>query len=312
MGTRMKDAKQNERRLLMEQQRTRLGFTLVELLVVIAIIAVLIALLLPAVQAAREAARRTSCLNNMKQIGIAMHNYHDSHRCLPPGWIGLETATGLPLAEGEPGWGWATFILPQLEAENLAQVLHHESSILAPENSAVLLHNIDTFRCPSDRGENNFELKSETAPGTTVAKVAAANYVGVFGTIEIHTCEGLAAGIECKGDGTFYHLSATRFSNIRDGLSHTMLVGERSSGHGYSTWLGVIPEGAEAMARILGIADHPPNYADGHLDDFRSEHPGGANFVLGDGSVRFVSDQTPLNIYHALATRAGDEPTRTR
>ena len=222
--------------------RPKTGFTLVELLVVIAIIAILLALLLPAVQAAREAARRTTCLNNMKQLGIALHSYHDAFKSLPPGWIGLEVGTtDVPLAEGEPGWGWASMLLPQLELGNVQQdVVHHELPILDAANDEARRYVVATYRCPSDIGKNRFELRAEANANIVVAEIAAANYVGVFGTLELEDCEGLAAGVVCSSDGTFYHLSHTRFRDIRDGLSNTMIVGERSSFHGQSTWLGVI------------------------------------------------------------------------
>lgn len=286
----------------------RYGFTLVELLVVIAIIAILIALLLPAVQAARAAARRTSCLNNMKQLGLAMHNYHNSLGSLPTGWIGLDPIGGAPLSEGEPGWGWASMLLAYLELGNVErELVHHDLPIMDVANAAARRHVIGTYRCPSDIGKELFDLMAEENPNTIVAEIAATNYTGIFGTNELEDCESLPAGVECKGNGTFYHLSKTRFRDIRDGLSNTIIVGERSSLYGQSTWLGVIDGGEEAIARIVGIADHPPNYADGHLDDFRSEHSGGVNFVLGDGAVRFISETIDLKTYRSLATRAGEE-----
>ncbi|MBI81787.1 MAG: prepilin-type cleavage/methylation domain-containing protein [Planctomycetaceae bacterium] len=288
--------------------RIKTGFTLVELLVVIAVIAILIALLLPAVQAAREAARRTSCLNNMKQIGLGMQNYHVTCRTLPPGWIGLSPGTNIPLVDGETGWGWASMILHQLELGNVQDdLIDHKLPVLDPAHQITRKTVVATYRCPSDLGDPTFDLRSEENPNTVVATVATANYVGVFGTTELHDCEGLAAGAKCTGDGTFYHLSRTRFRDIRDGLSNTMILGERSSSHGHSTWLGVIAGGEESLARIVGVTDHAPNNKQGHLDDFRSEHPGGANFVLGDGSVRFLTENVELEIFRSMATRAGGD-----
>ena len=289
-------------------QRTKTGFTLVELLVVIAVIAILIALLLPAVQAAREAARRTSCLNNMKQIGLGMQSYHVTHRTLPPGWIGLSPGTNIPLVDGETGWGWASMILHQLELGNVQDdLIDHRLPILDPAHQITRETVIATYRCPSDLGDPTFDLRSEENTNNVVATVATANYVGVFGTTELHICEGLPAGSKCTSDGTFYHLSRTRFRDIRDGLSNTMILGERSSSHGHSTWLGVIPAGEESLARIVGVTDHAPNNKQGHLDDFRSEHPGGANFMLGDGSVRFLTENVELGIYRSMATRAASD-----
>ena len=289
--------------------RNRTAFTLVELLVVIAIIGVLIALLLPAVQAARESARRTSCLNNLKQFGLALHAYHDSNRLLPPGWLGFDLDSMMPLADGEPGWGWAAHILDYLELGNVSNsLISRELPIARAENEAARRQYLPMFRCPSDIGENFFELSQEGSPETVLAVLPVANYVGVFGTEELDECEDLPVGEICTSDGTFAHLSQTSFRHITDGLSKTLFVGERSSLKGASTWLGVVAGGEETFARVLGIADHPPNYAQGHLDDFRSEHPGGAHFLMGDGSVRFVEDSIDVEaVYPALATIAGEE-----
>ncbi len=289
--------------------RARAAFTLIELLVVIAIIGILISLLLPAVQAAREAARRTSCFNNMRQIGLALHTYHDTHRVLPSGWIAVDPGTQRPLATGEPGWGWAALLLPYLEQSNVqTQLLDMHRAITDPVNEAGRTHVLDVYRCPSDVGTEHFDLPSEDDPNVIVARLAASNYVGVFGTEEIHDCEGLPIGLRCEGSGVFFHLSHVNFASVSDGLSNTIFVGERSARHGYSTWVGSVREGSEAMARIVGVADHPPNTKGAHLDDFSSEHPAGANFLLGDGSVRLINNQIDELVYRAISTRSGGEP----
>jgi len=285
------------------------AFTVVELLVVIAIIGILVALLLPAIQAAREAARRTSCFNNQKQVGLALHQYHDLRGNLPPGWIGFEPGTSRPLAEGEPGWGWASFILPQLEQQTITDgLIDFELPILDSTNASARTQFIPLYRCPSDSPRDElFDLGEESAPMTILTRLAVANYVGIHGTQEVDECEGLPTGEQCVSDGTFYHLSRTRFRDIVDGLSNTIIVGERASRFGFSTWVGSVPEGEEAMARIVGVADHPPNTSNLHLDDLSSEHPQGANFLLGDGSVRLISETIDEQVYQALATRAGEE-----
>jgi len=286
----------------------RIAFTLVELLVVIAIIGVLIALLLPAVQAAREAARRTSCFNKLKQIGLALQNYHDTHHVLPPGWIATEPSTGKPLAEGEPGWGWASMILPFMEQQTVSEsLIDFTRPILDPQNDPARVHVLTDFRCPSDPADDLFDLGTAGNPQTPLTQLATSNYIGVFGTTLIEDCEGLTAGDVCEGEGLFYHLSHIRFAEITDGLSNTLMVGERASRFGNSTWLGVVPGADEAFARVLGVADHPPNAAGGHLDDFSSEHPAGTNILLGDGSVRLIAETIDLQVYRALATRAGGE-----
>ncbi|HEV7282513.1 MAG TPA: DUF1559 domain-containing protein [Pirellulaceae bacterium] len=288
--------------------RSRSAFTLVELLVVIAIIGVLVALLLPAVQYAREAANRMSCGNNLKQIGLAMHNYHDVHRRLPPGWIG---ATDNPASPS--GWGWASMILPQMEQGPLYDQIDFNLPVAHAANSDVRSVVIPSFLCPSDGSEEQWEHD-----GLTFAR---SNYVASFGTFEIEEAPA-------NGDGVFYRLSKTKFASITDGLSNTLLVGERNSKIDYSTWSGVA-DIEQPFARVVGSADHPPNeeheeeeeehpvspqqeeeHEHRHMDDFSSNHATGAHFVFGDGSVHLINDQIDLIVYRGLATRAGGEPVQ--
>jgi len=286
-------------------RRPRGAFTLVELLVVIAIIGILVALLLPAVQAAREAARRISCNNNMKQVGVALHNYHDTFRALPMGWLGLDP-TGKPLSEGEPGWGWAARILPFIEQSAVSLSFQASQPITAPANQQARQTFLPVYRCPSDvGGDRQFDLRDEN--GNVLVRIAVANYVGMFGTTELEDCEGLPVGITCRGNGSFFHNSATRFSEFIDGLSGTLLVAERASRPEHSTWVGAVPQAQESFARILAIADHAPNAPGGHLDDAGSFHPAGTNFVFGDGSVSLIVETIDLNVYQALATVKGQE-----
>jgi prepilin-type N-terminal cleavage/methylation domain-containing protein len=261
----------------------RSAFTLVELLVVIAIIGVLVALLLPAVQAAREAARRTSCFNNLKQLGLALHNYHDTLGSLPSGWMGLDPVSGAPLPTGEPGWGWAALLLPYLEQGNAQdKLINFGLPITHSVHQQARQFSIPIYRCPSDVGEDHFNLVSEDDPNIVLARLAS-------------------------GEGMFFHLRPVRFADVLDGLSNTLCVGERSSRFGHSTWLGVVSEGEEALVRVVGIADHPPNTKGIHLDDFSSHHPAGANFLISDGSVRLITEQIDLDVYRGLATRHGGE-----
>lgn len=298
----------------------RRGFTLIELLVVIAIIAILIALLLPAVQQAREAARRVSCKNNMRQIGIATHNYHDVHRSFPPGWIGATAGIGNDV-EGNNGFGWGTMTLPYLEQSTLYNQLNFQVSIINPVNLPLLAHSLSVFRCPSDPQPTVWEMEQEGSPGNVLADLATANYVGVFGSgdnqrggRELHDCEGFIG--QCTGNGMFFHNSRIKMRDITDGTSNTLAIGERrtfplgvSTAH-YSTWSGVVPEGEETFARILGLTDHNPNSNNStmpHLDDFSSAHEGGAHFVFADGHIRFISENIDNNLYQWLSTRSNGE-----
>lgn len=306
--------------MFFSQKRTARGFTLIELLVVIAIIAVLVALLLPAVQQAREAARRSSCKNNLKQIGLALHNYHDTHGAFPPGWIGVEqTAPFRPDVEGPSGMSWHVMILPFMDQAPLYNQLNFSQPVIqtVPNQNSILFNTTITgYRCPSDPGPERWDIEEEGSPGTPLqTNMPTANYPGVFGTTEIHDCETVGLGNNCWGNGVFGHNTAYKMRDLIDGTSNTFLVGERASrlnvpvgepAH-LSTWAGVIPEGEEAFARILGGTDHPPNDPAGHLEDFSSFHEGGAQFLLGDGRVRFVSENIDGGVYQGLATRQGGE-----
>ncbi len=292
--------------------RRRNGFTLVELLVVIAIIGILISLLLPAVQMARESARAAQCWNNQKQIGLALQTFHDAHRYLPPGWEANQP-------DGVSGWGWNAHLLPQLEQTPLHNQIQFPLAIGDASNQGPRTTRLPMLLCPSDGDAATFTIygglteEMEAAEdanhhlfhtvdeGTPLFDVARSNYPAVFGTTEI--LEAPAAG-----DGMFVMNKRMRLADATDGLSNTLFVGERSSKGGGTTWTGVIAGANEAMARIVGVGDHPPNHKDHHFDDFTSFHPTGVHFLLGDGSVRRINDSIDPGLYRALITRRGSEP----
>lgn len=294
----------------LQRERTR-GFTLIELLVVIAIIAVLIALLLPAVQQAREAARRSQCKNSLKQIGLALHNYHDNSNGFPQGWIGVNSA-GQPFVDGGNGWGWASRILPQMDQSPLYNSINFSLPMThtGAAHTAVRSTYLPIYRCPSDVGPNLWTLADGAG---TDFKLAAATYVGSFGISDVDLCAGQPAPYRCAGEGVLFHNSFVRMSDFTDGTSNTFMVGEHKTDENHlpdpwhSTWLGVVPGADDAFVRVVGTADHTPNHPSGHVDDFSSYHVGGAHFVMGDGSVRFISTNIDGGVFKGLATRSGGE-----
>ena len=292
----------------------REGFTLIELLVVIAIIAVLIALLLPAVQAAREAARRAQCVNNLMQLGIAVHNYESAHEVLPPGVV---NPSG-PIQNSPKGYhfGWLTQLLPYVEQKNVDRHLNRMVGVYDPSNMSARAVMISTFLCPSD-GHN-----------WSNGGVAHTNYVGCHHDVE--------APIAANNTGVFFLNSSVRYEDITDGSSSTIFIGEKNVEAGDLGWVS----GTRATLRntgtqIAGPARLAPGFVPAPVteeiegedvggDDaakgappkpakpdpvggFSSNHPGGANFLFGDGAVRFVKRTINPAIYRNLANRADGE-----
>jgi prepilin-type processing-associated H-X9-DG protein len=286
---------------------------LIELLVVIGIIGLLIGLLLPAIQAARESARRTSCTNNLKQIGLALQSYHDSHQALPPGYISNFDNSGNDLG---PGWGWAAMLLPFIEEGNLHQSIQFGLPIESPANAAARLTLVTSYLCPSDSPEPKWTATKYDLSGTptaTICDVASANYIGVFGTSE--------PGV--NGDGVFFRDAKLAFRHISDGTSVTIIVGERSHRLCQATWVGSVtganlypPPGStappvvdNATGMILGHTGdgNGPGSANSYVNQFSSMHGRGANFVFADGHVQFLVEEIDYKVYLALSTRAGGE-----
>jgi len=283
----------------------RYGLSLFELIVAMAILAMLFGIALPAVQSVRESARRMQCANNLRQIGTSLFAYHDSFRSFPPGWI--------ERGELAPGWGWASMILPQIEQAAVASEVHFEFPIGDHRNDAARLERIALFVCPSDRAEDRFWLykeEEEENDHTTAAtshlpmeeerlfELAAANYVGVFGTTDPDEVLGET------GNGAFIGDRAMRMANFVDGLSQTFLVAERTSSQLPSTWVGMHPEGEEGPARVVGFADLGMNNTSADECELSSRHPGGAQFLMGDGRVVFLTDEINHATYQSMAARS--------
>ncbi len=298
----------------MSRPPSRPAFTLIELLVVIAIIAVLIGLLLPAVQKVREAANRMSCTNNLKQIGLALHNYHGTHNRLPPGFISATTEVN---GEGlGPGWGWAAHLLPFVEQDNLHRQIDFTRDITHPAHAAVRVTSLKVFRCPSDSPRSpTFNAVDEA--GTVLAPVAFANYVGMGGTFEV-------TGFPDTNTGVLLRNSRFRFADITDGTSNTIVAIERESRRSpMTTWVGAVtncvnpplnPAFEEEGPPTLVLTNtgeaadgRVPNNRLGHVEDASSRHSGVTVCLLGDGSVRVIANTISPVAWESLGTREGGE-----
>ena len=299
------------------------GFTLIELLVVIAIIAVLIALLLPAVQAAREAARRSQCVNNLKQLGLALHNYHDVVGTFPMGYAAVQSNSQQPIKingriDTANGWAWGAMILPQLEQTALFNAANFALPVEAQQNTTVIRSMISTYICPSDATSGPFQVtdaasvKLPPLPATqwkVLATAAPSSYAGCVGGDETDTSTGINDDGLGLGTGVMFRNSRIRLADITDGTSQTIAVVERAWSNASGLWAGAVTNGvirrgptnrcptpttAELSfpaATLVQAHCHLLNTnsdEDGGLDDPSSLHPGGANFLFADGSVHFL------------------------
>ena len=302
----------------------RRGFTLIELLVVIAIIAILIGLLLPAVQKVREAAARMKCGNNLKQIGLAMHGYHETYSSLPPSYL----ASG-PYSDGAtdtaPGWGWAALILPYLEQDNRFRKLNLAQPV---QNSQAIQAVLKAYSCPSDALPSG-AFAVPDAFGNPVTLAGPSSYAACVGGDESDTTGP-------TGQGIFYRNSRTRLTDIVDGTNSTILVGERAWANANGVWAGAIPGAvckrgpmnpcpgggagsypASVLVQAHSHLNNATSDTDGGLDDFSSRHTGGSLFVFADGHVSMVRSVSADNAngtytsdgiaFQALGTRANGE-----
>ena len=292
----------------------RAGFTLIELLVVIAIIAILIGLLLPAVQKVRESAARTQCVNNLKQVGLGLHAYHDANQKFPPGY-----ASGFDAAGNDtgPGWGWAAHLLPHLEQANLFRLIDLKQPIEAPAFAAARETVVKSYLCPSDTApQQAFPVGPRSGSGTltaTTCAVAPSNYVGSFGVSE--------PGVD--GDGMLFRTSAVRIADVTDGTSSTLMVGERSFRFAEATWVGAVTganqvptpgsplplqvnNASNFVLAHTGESVRGPAYPQ-EINHFTSRHTGGGNFAFADGHVASLGSATSYATYKALSTRAAGE-----
>ncbi len=304
-------------------RRTRKGFTLIELLVVIAIIAVLIALLLPAVQQAREAARRSQCKNNLKQLGLALHNYHDVVNCFPPG--GFHNGTQGSFLIG---------ILPYLEQAPLYNTIDF-TIVNYSGLGRYAINKIPVYHCPSARDVLS-PTETGTPPGGTAVPCYTTHYYGVMGPglDQTNPATGNLYAVENSGGNAGHggfsshgilrttryssvnRYGVTRMSDVKDGTTNTFLVGELSydsqKANCYRCWTrGNGGQNAIASAKniVQGINVAGYNGSNNfNSPSFGSTHTGGAHFLMADGSVRFVSENVDMGTYLSASTMDGSEP----
>jgi prepilin-type N-terminal cleavage/methylation domain-containing protein len=303
-----------------DQRRPR-GLTLIELLVVIAIIAMLIAILLSAAEAAREAARRTQCSNNLKQMGLALHIYHDANGAFPPAYLSAVKNPGQNYPELGPGWGWGSMILAQMEQVPLYNAINFTVPITDAASVSARRTVLSAYLCPSSTPSGPVTVRSGENGPVIISDIAPGQYLASAGQWEIED-------VPASNNGVFYRGSRVAIRDITDGTGQTLLLGERSRNVSDATWLGAIPamvvctnpawsvrdcatSNVMVMANTGPWEDEPwvnvPNHKGAKADDFWSLHHGGCNFLLGDGSVRFIKESVNPTVFSSLATRAGGE-----
>jgi len=306
----------------------RSGFTLIELLVVIAIIAILIALLLPAVQQAREAARSAACKNNLKQIGLAIHNYESSHGTFPPGYLHMRgdtynTLTGYTVNrtvdDNHMGFSWGTMILPYIDQAPLYNQFNFGLPPFDAANLTPREMHLSVYLCPTDPdSEGNFVVRDDAA--SPVEQYAAASYAANWGPAD--ASNNLDATPDAS-TGVFYRNSRVHIRDITDGTTNTIAVGERTNGLILG---GVPPHPSFETAWVAAVRDIDTSADDhGHMVLFDAQflpnkatgpgadrgvsgpHVGYAQFLLCDGSVRTIGESIDAGIYRGLCSRAGGE-----
>jgi prepilin-type N-terminal cleavage/methylation domain-containing protein/prepilin-type processing-associated H-X9-DG protein len=289
--------------------KSRRGFTLIELLVVIAIMSLLMAMLLPAIQKVREAANLMSCKSNLRQIGIAMHHYHNDYNRFP---VGYYDPTIWPQLDNGPGWGWGAFLLPYVEADNEYKQINFNLDVGHPANASVCRTFLKVYYCPSDENIGTFTI---TDGGSNSWTLAQCNYVACNGN------DGVDDFTTPPHTGAFVRgTKGYRFADIKDGVSNTFFVGDRTMRLSYATWAGgptgglnpflLDPGnfGAEVTLLMCHAGDTGPNSPGVFdADSTLSPHGRGVPFLFGDGSVHFITNDIDVAIWKALATRNGGE-----
>ena len=314
----------------------RPGFTLIELLVVIAIIALLVALLLPAVQQAREAARRSSCKNNLKQIGLALHNYHDAHLIFPQGGLGYRIGTNPLYGPQAVTCSYLVMVLPFLDQATIYNSYNFDAGFMDPQNLTLALNVPAVFLCPSStslrstKSSSSTSSAGETFPAEAVSgsQVFTAHYLGNMGPLGTNALTGAAYPHECTnsscnsinevaGSGVLGGPRAkVRMRDISDGSSNTMMVGEMSVNQYIAnepvaprSWTHGCPVDSCGMSKNVKYGINLRGFGSAGFNNmsFGSVHPGGTHLLMADGSVQFTSENIDMGVYRATASRSGGE-----
>ena len=283
----------------------RRAFTLIELLVVIAIIGVLVALIMPAVQSAREAANRTQCKNNLKQLGLAAQEYHDSFSSFPSGWYCDEANDpNCVLQAASPYmWNGMTGLFMKLEAGNLYDEINFDHSPYALDNRTAIRRTLSTYVCPSHRPAEQIDLTQIDSSGTsTTLKIGPSDYRGNMAAGQIFDCTDVNDP-DCfhYDNGITFRNSRINISGITDGTSNTLLIGESLIG----TW----PDATNCCVRTTAQRRfNKPNAIQGRrIPYWESRHPGLVNFAKADGSVSSIKEGIRMDVLIGLMTRSGGE-----
>jgi prepilin-type N-terminal cleavage/methylation domain-containing protein len=323
------------------------GFTLVELLVVMAIIGLLVALMLPAIQAARESARQSQCRNNLRQMGVALHNYHAAAKAFPPGvvsrladpnWtIPPGNCTAAPFDLG-PGWSFFARMLPHMEEANFESIVNYKVGLSDPSNAVARNTIVSQYRCPSDPGPDSIAIvdcgdppSNANTPTVMLEGVASTSYVGSLGGAKVGGDPLYGCYEHQPFNGIFHRNASVRVVDITDGTSHTVGIGERHSGFVRSAWAGIVP-GQEVTYNfdmlpapynpalpgcqnwrpaLVAVVAHSRqssfNDPTGSTGQFYSPHDAGCHFLFMDGSARMLAEGIDRQLMWALCTRNNEE-----